>query len=510
VRRHPLCLAAVVVACLFVFTWAALDAAAAPPDCTKCHVDDAADKAKFALSAYRAGVHAKVECTLCHRRAEGFFDVVPHKKTEDDLTGCRACHGQNLKPFNKELMAGVHADLKCNECHDAHSMKRNREIEESSERTKRANAGCIRCHAKDDLAGADGPHKWLPSRERHMQMRCIVCHAPLGSQHDHEIVAMKLASRRCEGCHSGDAAIVGKYLESDDRSGWITNPVLFEKAYVPGAVRHRLVDAVILGIFGFTVVGALGHWLLRARAAARRPTKPFEVESTFLYARGLRLWHWTNAALIVGLAVTGLRIHFGGREKPILSFEGAFNFHNVAGVLLLATTVAFYVRNVVTGDARQYLGKPQDGMRGVLRQVGYYVGGIFRGEDHPYHATKERRFNPLQQMTYMSIMYGLVPLIAVSGIVLLYPQVIPERIAGKPGPWWFATAHYLLGAGLVAFLLGHLYLATTGDRASYLYRGMIDGFHRSHVAKKPPGDAPGTTAETPPPDETPEVPRPAS
>jgi len=487
-RKHAAVLVAVIVAVLLGVVWAERDAVAAPPDCTKCHRDDATDNAKFPLADYGKSVHAKVECTLCHRRAEGFFDVVPHKKTEDDLTGCRACHGQNLKAFNKELQSGVHGDLKCNECHDAHSMTLARETEERAVRTKRANAGCLKCHAQQDLAGLGKGHEWLPSRERHAQMRCIVCHAPLGSEHDHEIVAKAGASRGCEGCHSGKAALVGKYLGTDDRSTWITNPLLFEKAYVPGAVRHRLVDAIVLAIFGLTIVGALSHWLLRTLAAARRPKEAFEVESSFMYPRGLRIWHWTNAALVLGLAITGLRIHFGGRENPILSFEGSFNFHNIAGVILLVTTLVFYVRNAKTGDVGMYLGKPQDGIRGLVRQVGYYLGGIFRGEDHPYHATRQRRFNPLQQMTYASIMYGLVPLIALSGIVLLFPQEVPDRIAGRPGPWWFATAHYLGGAGLVAFLLGHLYLATTGDRASYLYKGMIDGMHRSHVRKKPHGD----------------------
>jgi len=481
-----------VLAAVLGCVWAACDAAAAPPDCAACHRDDAPDKAKFPSNEYAAGVHAKVECTVCHRRSDGFFDVVPHQKTADDLTGCRACHGQNLKPFNKELTSGVHADLKCNECHDAHSMKRAREIEERPERTKRANAGCLRCHAAESLAGDGKGHEWLPRRELHAKMRCIVCHAPLGSEHDHEIVPKAQATRRCEACHSGKAALVGKYVAVDDRSGWVTNPVLFEHAYVPGAVRHRLVDAVIIGIFVLNVVGALGHWLARTLAAARRPKEPFEVEKSFIYPRGLRIWHWSNAVLCVALAITGLRIHFGGREKPILSFEQAFNIHNVAGVLFVATTIVFFVRNVVTGDTRQYLGKPQDGLRGPLKQVLYYAVGVFRGADHPYHATRERRFNPLQQMTYASIMYGLVPMVAISGILLLFPQMFPDRIAGKPGAWWFATAHYLLGAGVVAFLLGHLYLATTGDRASYHYRGMIDGFHRSHVRKKPE-DPPGET-----------------
>jgi len=485
-RRHPVVAALLMAAVLAVSAWAARDAVAAPPDCVKCHTDDAADKARFPLAEYRASVHGKQECTLCHRRAEGFFDSVPHKKTEDDLTGCRACHGQNLKPFNKELSSGVHGELKCNECHDGHSMKRNREIEERAERTKRANAGCIRCHATETPGALGKAHSWLPSPASHAKMRCIVCHAPLGSEHDHEIVPKAQATRDCEGCHKGNAAIVGKYVGADDRSGWVTNPVLFEKAYVPGAVRNRLADWIIVGIFAMTVLGTLGHGLLRAVAAARRPKVPYDVETSFVYAKSLRIWHWTNALLMVGLAITGLRIHFGGRESPILSFEGAFNFHTITGVLLLPVTLFFFIRNAVVGDMRQYLGKPQDGLRGILRQIGYYQGGVFRGDDHPYHVTKERRFNPLQQVTYASIMYGLVPLVAISGTVLLFPDKFPDRIAGRPGAWWFATAHYLLGCGVIAFLLGHLYLATTGDKPSYNFKAMWDGLHRAHVKRKPP------------------------
>jgi thiosulfate reductase cytochrome b subunit len=475
------------VAVLFAAAWTARDASAAPPDCAKCHADDAADaKARFPLREYGESVHAKQDCTLCHRRPEGSFEKVPHTRTEPDLTGCRACHGVNLKEFNKELTSGVHGELKCNECHDAHVMKRLREAGESPLRTQRANAGCIRCHAAADLTGEAKGHGWLPNRDRHAKLRCIVCHAPLGSERNHEIVVKAQGTRACDACHRSNSPVAAKYAGEDDRTGWITNPVLFEKAYVPGATRNRLADRIILGVFALTLVGALGHWLLRSLAAARRPAEPYDVEKTFLYAAGLRLWHWTNALLVVGLAVTGLRIHFGGRESPVLSFAGAFNFHTFAGVALVLLTIVFFVRNARTGDARQYLSKPEDGTAGILRQVGYYMSGAFRGVAHPYHATKDRRFNPLQQVTYASIMYGLVPLIAISGIVLLFPDQLPDRIAGRPAPWWFATAHYLLGCGLIAFLLGHLYLATTGDKASYNFKAMWDGFHRAHV-KKPPG-----------------------
>jgi thiosulfate reductase cytochrome b subunit len=489
--------AVVLAAAAALCAWAAPAALAAPQDCVECHKDDAADaKARFPLGDYAKSTHAKVACTECPRRAAGSFDAVPHAKAEPDLTGCRACHGLNLKEFNTELTTGVHGDLKCNECHDAHTITLKRELEERAVRTQRANAGCIRCHEHSDLAKEGKGHEWLPSREKHAQMRCIVCHAPVASELDHQIVKKAGANRNCEGCHSGNAAIVEKYLGSAkgggnvDRSKWVTNPVLFEKAYVPGATRHRLADAIILGIFALTVLGTLGHGLLRWIAASRRAKVPYDVETSFIYAKSLRLWHWTNALLMLGLAITGLRIHFGGREKPILSFEEAFNIHVILGVVLLPVTIWFFVRNAMAGDTKQYLGKPEDGLRGIFRQIGYYKSGVFRGDDHPYHVRKERRFNPLQQVTYAGIMYVLVPLVAISGTILLFSDMFPERIAGRPGGWWFATAHYLLGCGVVAFLLGHLYLATTGDKPSYNFKAMWDGLHRAHKKKPPSGGAP--------------------
>jgi thiosulfate reductase cytochrome b subunit len=487
-------LRAVLVAVVLVL--AGRVALAAPPDCAKCHTAAAADAARFPLKEYAASAHAKLECTKCHRRADGAFDTVPHKTTGDDLTSCRGCHGVNLKPFNAALETGVHGDMKCNECHDAHVMKRRREADESPGRTQRANASCLRCHAASDMRGEAKGHEWLPNRDRHANLRCVVCHAPLDTELGHALVRKNEASRNCEGCHSQVSPITAMRLPDGDRSGWVTNPVLFERAYVPGAVRHVLVDRIILAIFAMTVLGTLGHGLLRAAAAARRPKVPYHVEeSPGVYARGLRLWHWTNALLMVGLAITGLRIHFGGREKPILSFEEAFNIHNVLGLLLLPVLLWFFVRNARAGDTRQYLGKPQDGIRGILRQVGYYKSGVFKGEDHPYHVTKERRFNPLQQATYASIMYGLVPMVALSGAALLFADKIPARIGERPGAWWFATAHYLFGVGVIAFLLGHLYLATTGDRASYNFRAMFDGIHRRHVKRPLPAPEP----DPPPP-----------
>jgi thiosulfate reductase cytochrome b subunit len=142
--------------------------------------------------------------------------------------------------------------------------------------------------------------------------------------------------------------------------------------------------------------------------------------------------------------------------------------------------VWFLIMAALTKNDRSYWKLPPHWFRGVFDQARYYLVGVFRGEPHPFHPTRERRFNPLQQTTYLKVMYLLFPLLAVSGVLLLYPEVLPETVAGYPGTWVVATLHYLCSAVLTLFLIGHLYLITLGDRARYGLQSMIDGVHRSH------------------------------
>jgi len=112
------------------------------------------------------------------------------------------------------------------------------------------------------------------------------------------------------------------------------------------------------------------------------------------------------------------------------------------------------------------------------------MAGLALGEPHPYHATPERKFNPLQQITYAVVMYLLFPILIVTGIILLFPRMLPDKIGDLPGVWWFATIHYLSAAAVIVFLLAHIYLATMGDRVGYLTSAMFTGRHRHHVPRK--------------------------
>lgn len=476
----------------------AFPSARAEEFCFECHGDPdlARDGVRIVdRDAYASGVHAGLDCTDCHEAAQADgFEIVPHRMTEGGPPTCLDCH-DDFETLEAQVAASVHAGLKafdCTSCHDPHAMRGDRDELDRGRRVPMANHACVRCHrdsvfrvvGRRDGSPPVSTHEWLPSLEKHARMRCVVCHTPMGREDVHNIVPKEEATRACDACHGVNAPMVEAHVPPPptDRAGWVTNPLVFQEAYVPGTTTNRVVDAWILALLGLTVLGVLVHGALRI--VTRRAEGPHEIAKTYLYGTSTRLWHWANAAFFLVLALTGLRIHFGGPDEPLLTFETAFNVHNLTGAAFVFVGVFFFVSNAVSGNARNYLRFAPRFVRGVFQQARWYLYGIFRGEPHPHHPSTERKFNPLQQLTYAGLMYVLFPILILTGVVLLFPSVLPVRIAGRPGTFWFATAHYLTAMASILFLVAHVYLATMGDRVGYLLQGMITGWHKHHVPRQ--------------------------
>jgi thiosulfate reductase cytochrome b subunit len=447
-------------------------------------------------------LHADLDCEDCHiSSAPDGFEDVPHEIDYDETSTCTDCHGDKIENIETQFELSVHAsagngEFRCSYCHDPHAppeLDIDLSVRDYVEFT---NETCISCHNNDAryraASGSDTTppslyesHDWLPRIGAHARIvLCVCCHTPLDHHGVHEILPKRQAQRRCETCHYQDSPVAAKFLGEPNRTTWITHEVLFDDAYVKGAMRNRLVDTILLAMTALAILGALIHSLLRWLSNRRRDEEPFGVESTPVYDGWVRSWHWVNALFFLVLLITGLRIHFGGREDPLLSFETAFHTHNLVGAAMIIWFAWFLVMGIFTGNVGSYWKTPKSWVRGMIRQARYYLYGIFRGEAHPFHPEKTRRFNPLQQMIYLSVMFLLFPLLIATGILLLYPEWLPEKIAGRNSGWVIATVHYLIGWTLIMFFVVHVYMITLGDRTSYLFRGMVDGFHRSHVAVK--------------------------
>jgi thiosulfate reductase cytochrome b subunit len=257
--------------------------------------------------------------------------------------------------------------------------------------------------------------------------------------------------------------------------------------YVLGHNRVPLVDWLGALLFLGTLIGVLGHASLRYLAARRQmPPTNGALKKVYMYSVYERQWHWLQTAVIFILLFTGLIIHqpemFG-----IFSFRFVVQVHNLMAVILLvnAALAAFY--HLASGEIRQYLPQPRGFFNDAFAQALYYLRGIFRNEPHPFEKTPERKLNPLQQVTYLMLLNVLLPLQVITGALMWGAQRWTETAEALGGLPFLAPFHTLIAWLLATFIVGHVYLTTTGNTPLANLKSMMLGWDdvESHPADSP-------------------------
>lgn len=231
---------------------------------------------------------------------------------------------------------------------------------------------------------------------------------------------------------------------------------------------------ILAGLAFVGMLAVLGfHALLRALFAKKQPDDGHE-EKVYLYSAAIRTWHWCNAALFLMLLFSGLINHFALTSASAMAT--LVGLHKACGILFIISWVGFLLVNIFGGNGHHYIVKPQGYTDRAMKQVRFYLFGIIKGEDHPFPATQQSKFNPLQQVAYVAVMFGLVPLLIITGLLALYPQLLAGGLAFlKP---WIVIIHFALAIIGLFFVVGHLYLCTTGKTFTQTFKSMFDGYHR--------------------------------
>lgn len=196
----------------------------------------------------------------------------------------------------------------------------------------------------------------------------------------------------------------------------------------------------------------------------------------FLYPFWLRFWHWTNALLFILLIASGLSIHYSDPKASLLPFRISVIIHNISGILLSFNYLFFLIKSILSKNYKHYIPKLKGLIDRIYIQLRYYLLGIFIGEPHPFETSPEQKFNPLQQITYLFIMGIFMPLIVISGWLLMFPELAPDEFLGLGGVWPMALLHTITGFILSLFMFVHIYLGTTGSTLGELYKSMITGW----------------------------------
>jgi thiosulfate reductase cytochrome b subunit len=184
----------------------------------------------------------------------------------------------------------------------------------------------------------------------------------------------------------------------------------------------------------------------------------------------IRLTHWVDAAVLVIMAGSGLRIlaaypSLGERGAPYAWYPfhgvapppeltvgvwlaGARHIHFAFAWILIANALAYLVYVFASGEWRRRLFLPR---RDARHALGTFLGYLHVRPMPP----REGLYNGLQRLAYTSALL-LGALVVVSGLALLDPVQLP-RLTALLGGYDAARAIHLLSlASLAAFTIVHV------------------------------------------------------
>lgn len=193
------------------------------------------------------------------------------------------------------------------------------------------------------------------------------------------------------------------------------------------------------------------------------------MERIYIFKRFERFWHWSQAALIIFMLISGFEIH---GSYSLFGFEQAVSLHTTAAWLLIGLWVFAIFWHFTTGEWRQYIPT----LEKVDAMIKYYALGIFTNAPHPFRQTRLRKHNPLQRLAYLFVLVIINPLIWISGWLYLFYDVWPQFGLQNLPLEWVAFVHALAAFMILIFLIIHLYLVTTGHTVTSHIKAMITGW----------------------------------
>jgi thiosulfate reductase cytochrome b subunit len=140
----------------------------------------------------------------------------------------------------------------------------------------------------------------------------------------------------------------------------------------------------------------------------------------------------------------------------------------------------FFIGSFLFYNSRYYRIRLRGWQTRIYKQAQYYIYGMFKGDKPPFPPNERRKFNPLQKTSYFYIMFLILPLIVFTGVGLLFPELIIDRVYRYNGVFLTAIVHAALGFILFVFLLIHIYASTIGYDPLANFRSMFSGWHEIH------------------------------
>lgn len=318
---------------------------------------------------------------------------------------------------------------------------------------------------------------------------------------NHNVARGEWALRDCQTCHNNNSLLAAPMKLADYIPGGAI-PAFVQDAntalnknrlMMQGEALYYQPDANDMGLYVFghnrvgwidtfgalffvgVLLGVVGHGSLRFYRAMRQPRHTPALQRVYMYQVYERFWHWLQTFTIVILLFTGLVIH-----RPdvlgFLSFRHMVTVHNVAAAILVVNAALSLFYHLASGEIQQFIPRPYGFFDQAIVQAKYYLKGIFQNEPHPFEKNPRRKMNPLQQATYFGILNVLLPLQIVTGALMWGVQRWPQIANLFGGLPFLAPFHSLIAWTFAAFIVGHVYLTTTGHEPLAGIKAMMIGW----------------------------------
>ncbi|WIM06395.1 MAG: cytochrome b/b6 domain-containing protein [Candidatus Nitricoxidivorans perseverans] len=190
----------------------------------------------------------------------------------------------------------------------------------------------------------------------------------------------------------------------------------------------------------------------------------------YVFNRFNRFWHWGQALLVLTMLTTGFEIH---GAYALFGFEKAVGYHTIAAWSLISLWAFAIFWQFTTGEWKQYIPT----LEKVDAMVKYYVTGIFTHAPHPFRLTQLHKHNPLQRIAYLTILSIVGPLVWSTGLLYIFHDYWTEwGLRAYVTLEWVAFFHTMAAFMMLAFLIIHVYLITTGHTIGAHLKAMITGW----------------------------------
>ncbi|TAJ11524.1 cytochrome b/b6 domain-containing protein [Marinilabiliaceae bacterium JC017] len=156
-----------------------------------------------------------------------------------------------------------------------------------------------------------------------------------------------------------------------------------------------------------------------------------------------RFWHFLNALFFLTLLITGLNIRNVGSDLELFSYEVSVLIHNVVGSCIIVAYLFYLIRTHVKKEGP-----------GHWHTAGKSNTKVVAGQPKKRH--------PMHRFTYLMVLYVLVPLLCITGIVLMLPDSMMQQFMGNRGGAVAILMHSIGGYVASIFLATHLYFAFIG------------------------------------------------